>query len=147
MMTFIDTMLGLDMCYYSGVYLWYQALDDIKKEYELTKQIHDLLNGFKANPVKEARKYKMEDKPSQPAPTRDPDVWPPPTPVESRFVLNKGKTSHRSSITCIYWLAVCYLHVYIHVPFLTYRSWCVYESCSTGSTEHQPLNSLPLTYF
>ena len=97
------------MCYYSGVYLWYQALDDIKKEYEVTKQIHDLLNGFKANPVKEARKYKMEDKPSQPAPTRDPDVWPPPTPVESRFVSTKGKplTDHPSHVFLGWLCAIC----------------------------------------
>jgi katanin p60 ATPase-containing subunit A1 len=63
---------------------WQQVLEDIRKEYEVTKQIHDLLNGFKSNPAKEARKYRLEEKPpSQPAPPRDPDVWPPPTPVES----------------------------------------------------------------
>ena len=66
-------------------------MNDIQKEYEVTNSIHDMLNSFKANPMREAQKHKAamaEDKPSEPtgAGGRDPDVWLPPAPVESRCV-------------------------------------------------------------
>ena len=74
----------------SSVRLCVQVLNDIQKEYEVTKNIHDMLNSFKANPIREAQKHRVaaEDKPSEAAGAggRDPDVWPPPTPVESRCV-------------------------------------------------------------
>jgi len=66
------------------------VLSDIQKEYEVTNNIHDMLNSFKANPMKEAQRHKAmaEEKPSEPtgAGGRDPDVWLPPAPVESRCV-------------------------------------------------------------
>ena len=69
-------------------------MNDIQKEYEVTNNILDTLNSFKANPTREAQKYKAmaEDKPSEPtgAGGRDPDVWLPPAPVEPRWVGGGG---------------------------------------------------------
>ena len=57
-----------------------QVLDDLKKEHELIMQILSTLASFRADPSIAAggdHRKKKEDNP-----TRDPDVWPPPTPQE-----------------------------------------------------------------
>jgi len=63
------------------LYLASQVLDDLKKEHELIKQIIGTLASFRADPSIAAgggeHRRKKEDNP-----TRDPDVWPPPTPQE-----------------------------------------------------------------
>lgn len=55
------------------------------KELELVKSLTSTLSSFKEDPTIAARRGGggggREESPSQP---RDPDVWPPPTPIESR---------------------------------------------------------------
>jgi len=58
-----------------------QVLDNLRKEHELNKQIVSTLASFRADPSIATgggdHRKKKEDNP-----TRDPDVWPPPTPQE-----------------------------------------------------------------
>jgi len=62
-----------------------QARQDIAQEYEIVKDICETLTSLKSDTPKvgvigsEARQYEE--------PTRDPDVWPPPTPVEHRLAV------------------------------------------------------------
>ncbi|XP_065907565.1 katanin p60 ATPase-containing subunit A-like 1 [Dysidea avara] len=65
---------------YNSKKKWQQVLDDLKKEHELIMQILSTLASFRADPSIAAggdHRKKKEDNP-----TRDPDVWPPPTPQE-----------------------------------------------------------------
>ncbi|XP_033635164.1 katanin p60 ATPase-containing subunit A1-like isoform X2 [Asterias rubens] len=68
---------------------WQKVKTDLAKEYEHVKDISKTLNGFKTDavepPPSSAPAYRAPapySKPQEPA--RDPDVWPPPTPVEHR---------------------------------------------------------------
>lgn len=64
---------------------WIQAREQLSQEYEQVKEICDTLASFKSSTPRPAdhdysnmlRNYAVHEEP-----TRDPDVWPPPTPVE-----------------------------------------------------------------
>jgi len=73
--------------------LWSQLKQDVSQEYEQVKKIHSILQSFKTDTghgsngavgggfergFANAMDFRHEQ------PTRDPDVWPPPTPVEQR---------------------------------------------------------------
>lgn len=74
-----------------------QARDMIASECDQVKEICDTLASFKSNPRPSAYNsydnqeigspfgdYARNDYSRHEEPTRDPDVWPPPTPVEHR---------------------------------------------------------------
>eukprot|EP00105_Crassostrea_gigas_P020198 XP_011438932.1 PREDICTED: katanin p60 ATPase-containing subunit A1-like isoform X4 [Crassostrea gigas] len=76
---------------------WMQARDMIVSECDQVKEICDTLASFKSNPRPSAYNsydnqeigspfgdYARNDYSRHEEPTRDPDVWPPPTPVEHR---------------------------------------------------------------
>lgn len=59
-----------------------QARQEVASEHEIVKDISATLSSLKSDSPKagmEARQYEE--------PTRDPDVWPPPTPVEHKSVM------------------------------------------------------------
>jgi hypothetical protein len=69
-----DVRSGLLLCYL-------QSRQEVAQEYEIVKDINGTLSSLKTDSPKvgsEARQFEE--------PTRDPDVWPPPTPVEHRWV-------------------------------------------------------------
>ena len=55
---------------------------EIAQELELVKDIGNTLTSLKVDSSKPSR----DDGPRYEEPTRDPDVWPPPTPVEYKLV-------------------------------------------------------------
>ncbi len=60
----------------------FQALSMLNEELELVKSLTSTLDSFKEDPSLAAR---QKPRPSEPYSTpHDPDVWPPPTPVEPR---------------------------------------------------------------
>ncbi len=60
-----------------------QVRQEIAQEFENVKEISSTLASFKADNVRPS--YSILDEPfRREEPTRDPDVWPPPTPVEHR---------------------------------------------------------------
>ena len=70
----------------------------LAQEYEQVKDIHSILQSFKADDGNQRQAYIGRDFTSPTRyeePTRDPDVWPPPTPVEHKFV---SPNSHRISL-------------------------------------------------
>ena len=52
----------------------------LNKELDLVKSVSSTLSSFKQDPTLAARSIHTED-----SSTRDPDVWPPPTPAEGRL--------------------------------------------------------------
>ncbi len=61
-----------------------QVRQEIAQEFENVKDISSTLASFKADNVRPS--YSILDEPfRREEPTRDPDVWPPPTPVEHRY--------------------------------------------------------------
>jgi len=71
----------------------FQARDLISQEHEKVKEIHETLASFKSNNPKPSYAADNDyggspfpDYARHEEPTRDPDVWPPPTPVEYRYV-------------------------------------------------------------
>lgn len=68
---------------------WQKVRQDLSTEYDHVKEINSTLSTFKADPVQDQgqglRDYRPpSSRPSKQEPPRDPDVWPPPTPVEHR---------------------------------------------------------------
>ncbi|ESO93363.1 hypothetical protein LOTGIDRAFT_206522 [Lottia gigantea] len=69
---------------------WYQVKQQIAQEYEHVKDISKTLNSFKTDNSHSYHAHygspmSFDDiNPRHEVPTRDPDVWPPPTPVEHR---------------------------------------------------------------
>ena len=70
---------------------WSQARDLISQEHDKVKEIHETLASFKSNNPKPSYAADNDyggspfpDYVRHEEPTRDPDVWPPPTPVEYR---------------------------------------------------------------
>ncbi|XP_006816083.1 katanin p60 ATPase-containing subunit A1-like, partial [Saccoglossus kowalevskii] len=65
---------------------WQRARQQIAQEYELVKQYSNTLNAFKTSDnVERPISSGISRQPVAPRrddPSRDPDVWPPPTPVE-----------------------------------------------------------------
>lgn len=73
-----------------GCHVWLQVRQELAQEYEQVKDITNTLSSFKAesgnknyevdfgNYVRRDYHHRHEE------PTRDPDVWPPPTPVEQK---------------------------------------------------------------
>ena len=53
----------------------------LNKELDLVKSVSSTLSSFKENPTLAAR----SSIPTKDLPTRDPDVWPPPTAAEGRL--------------------------------------------------------------
>ena len=109
-------------------------MNDIQKEYEVTNNILDTLNSFKANSMREAQKYKAmaEDKSSEltGAGGRGPDVWLPPAPVEPRWV-------HVCVRACVQVLHVCY-------PFFLYSlSVCCSHSLPFSQSAPNPVSKHP----
>ena len=65
----------------------FQVRQALAQEYEQVKDIQGILNSFKTdNSRHEPQVYIGRDfsAPKYEEPTRDPDVWPPPTPVEQK---------------------------------------------------------------
>lgn len=60
---------------------YHKALGMLNKEMGLVKSLSATLSSFKEDPTIAARHSAHTE---EPAP-RDPDVWPPPTPVENRL--------------------------------------------------------------
>jgi len=64
---------------------WQQVRQDIAQEYEQVKDISSILASFKTDNSRATSSYASYNEPHHhEEPTRDPDVWPPPTPVEHR---------------------------------------------------------------
>ncbi|XP_021366779.1 katanin p60 ATPase-containing subunit A1-like [Mizuhopecten yessoensis] len=70
---------------------WMEARDQINQEYEQVKEINETLASFRSNNPRAVNANADQDYSSpfgdysrHEEPTRDPDVWPPPTPVEHR---------------------------------------------------------------
>ncbi|XP_048258417.1 katanin p60 ATPase-containing subunit A1-like isoform X2 [Haliotis rufescens] len=66
---------------------WQQVRQEIAQEYEQVKDISSTLSSFKtenSNFNANYGEFSPHDYPRHEEPTRDPDVWPPPTPVEHR---------------------------------------------------------------
>ncbi|XP_069137562.1 katanin p60 ATPase-containing subunit A-like 1 isoform X2 [Argopecten irradians] len=70
---------------------WMEARDQINQEYEQVKEINETLASFRSNNPRAFNANADQDYSSpfgdyarHEEPTRDPDVWPPPTPVEHR---------------------------------------------------------------
>lgn len=70
----------------------FQARDLISQEHDRVKDINETLASFKSNNPRHHQGENDYGSPFQDyarheEPTRDPDVWPPPTPVEYRLVI------------------------------------------------------------
>ena len=68
-----------------------QVRTEINAEYEIVKDLTKVLQSFKSDSSRSAYSQqdygsRFEDYSRHEEPTRDPDVWPPPTPVENRLV-------------------------------------------------------------
>ncbi|XP_060579567.1 katanin p60 ATPase-containing subunit A1-like [Ruditapes philippinarum] len=68
---------------------WQQVRSEINIEYEQVKDIQKTLASFKSDSSRSAYSHNdygspFDDYSRHEEPTRDPDVWPPPTPVENR---------------------------------------------------------------
>ena len=64
-----------------------QVRQEIAQEFENVKDISSTLASFKADNVRPSFSVLDDHEPfRREEPTRDPDVWPPPTPVEHRYV-------------------------------------------------------------
>ena len=64
------------------MYFVWQSLGLVNKELDLVKSLTAVLSSFKEDPGLAPRQNIYVEGPS----SRDPDVWPPPTPVEYRCV-------------------------------------------------------------
>ncbi|XP_071955923.1 katanin p60 ATPase-containing subunit A1-like isoform X2 [Antedon mediterranea] len=69
-------------------HMWQKIRQDIAEEYNQVKEINTTLNSFKSESVEPA-----SSRDSKPA--RDPDVWPPPTPVEHKPSPNYGRAPRK----------------------------------------------------
>ncbi|RUS83705.1 hypothetical protein EGW08_008553 [Elysia chlorotica] len=77
-------------------HMWQQVKQEIVKEYEQVREINGILQSFKIESAGSPngafsaygggfdRGINFDHDPRHEQPTRDPDVWPPPTPVEQR---------------------------------------------------------------
>lgn len=65
-----------------------QVRQQIAQEFEHVKDITGVLNSFKTDNVRHVSALSPY---SQEEPTRDPDVWPPPNPVEHKLVFLEYK--------------------------------------------------------
>jgi len=114
-----------------------KARDQISQEYEQVKEINDTLASFKSNTPRPSPspfhndhdEYSISSPynyPRHEEPTRDPDVWPPPTPVDHRFVL---------SIVDDYILYMCYVKFKLDYVIFILLSNKIYLSnlCCDGS--------------
>ncbi|KAK7108200.1 katanin p60 ATPase-containing subunit A1-like isoform X1 [Littorina saxatilis] len=67
---------------------WQKVKQEISDEFEQVKDISKILSSFKSDNSKSYQSYESynsyDDYSRHEEPTRDPDVWPPPTPVEHR---------------------------------------------------------------
>ena len=64
-----------------------QVRQEIAQEFENVKDISSTLASFKADNVRPSFSVLDDHEPfRREEPTRDPDVWPPPTPVEHRYL-------------------------------------------------------------
>ncbi|KAL8578126.1 Katanin p60 ATPase-containing subunit A1 [Nucella lapillus] len=67
---------------------WQKTKQDISEEYEQVKDISKILASFKSDTSRAYQSYDnysaQDDQRRHEEPTRDPDVWPPPTPVDYR---------------------------------------------------------------
>ncbi|XP_013383479.1 katanin p60 ATPase-containing subunit A1-like [Lingula anatina] len=63
---------------------WQQVRQEIATEYEHVKDISSTLASFKADNARSEYRSPLGGFHENEEPTRDPDVWPPPTPVEHR---------------------------------------------------------------
>ncbi|KAK7476373.1 hypothetical protein BaRGS_00032373 [Batillaria attramentaria] len=65
---------------------WQKAKQEVTQEYEQVKDISNILASFKADNSRQYQSYDnynaYNDYSRHEEPTRDPDVWPPPTPVQ-----------------------------------------------------------------
>ena len=65
----------------------------LNEEQDLVKSLTATLSSFKEDPSIVGRQRGKGEEPSAHHPGHDPDVWPPPTPVEARLVAMEGKIS------------------------------------------------------
>ncbi|CAL8094764.1 unnamed protein product [Calicophoron daubneyi] len=83
---------------------WQLLRQEVSEEYELVKEVHQTLSSFKASdgssPPCGNFASRFNERVHFEEPTRDPDVWPPPTPLERRpgsvFNANPAQPAYRS---------------------------------------------------
>jgi len=65
-----------------------QVRQELAEEYEHVKDINNTLASFKTDQPRGGQVISCDymESPRYEEPTRDPDVWPPPTPVEHRYI-------------------------------------------------------------
>ena len=77
------------LCILSLSFTFVQVKQEISDEFEQVKDISKILASFKSDNSRPYQSYdsynSFDDYSRHEEPTRDPDVWPPPTPVEHRW--------------------------------------------------------------